>query len=570
MKKQRVVLSFCVFVVSWVLTVGYSIAAGAPAKPLKPTDACAALSGKRIPASEIGLPTGGAVVQSAVLVPAAQPGNVNGEFCRVRGVIRPVDPKAPNIKFQVNLPTAWNKKSVQMGGGGTNGVLVTGEEPLKAQPPGTNPLKLGYVTLGSDGGHDSQVPFDTTFALNEESFINFGYQQIKKTNDVAMLIVKSRYGMLPLRKYFAGGSQGGHEALDAAVRYPEDYDGVVVGYPAYNVTMMHLGSNHFARALYANAGKGWISPNKMKKIFETILADCDELDGAPDRIVSNPGDPACTAKTSHYLKKDDSNPLRCPGGTDQGDACLSDAQIDTVNTLNSRFNLGFTIAGGLSGYAKWPILDGTAFVAENLGAKPTYSNPPAGPDAFQYKPSHGTIRAIITKNLFIDSISDDPVKGFVLKDWANRIIEVSNIMDGSSVDMDSFRDKGGKVLMFHGTNDSSITPYNTYDLFDRMVARYTRERLDTFLLFYKIPGFGHGRGDFNAQTDWLGALDAWVDKGVAPGELTAIDGNTTPATAATNGRTRPVCVYPMWPKYTGPTTKTQAEINDAKNYICTK
>jgi feruloyl esterase len=75
--------------------------------------------------------------------------------------------------------------------------------------------------------------------------------------------------------------------------------------------------------------------------------------------------------------------------------------------------------------------------------------------------------------------------------------------------------------------------------------------------FYHIPGFGHGNGIFNAKFDALGALDAWVDQGVAPGTLTAVDANKG------SGRTRPLCVYPTWPKYSG-----SGNTDDAASFTC--
>ena len=58
--------------------------------------------------------------------PAARVTPANPEFCKVLGQIAPTDPKAPPIKFQVNLPIEWNGRSLQYGGGGFNGVLITG------------------------------------------------------------------------------------------------------------------------------------------------------------------------------------------------------------------------------------------------------------------------------------------------------------------------------------------------------------------------------------------------------------------------------------------------------------
>ena len=135
---------------------------------------CAALTGLEVSAKAFDLPTTGAVVTEAVWVQAT----ANGQ-CRVKGGIRPVDPTAPMIGFQVNLPDNWNSRALQMGGGGLNGSLVTGLTPYRNQPPGQpTPLEQGFVTLGSDGGHQGG---GGSFALNDEALLNYGQQSIKKT-----------------------------------------------------------------------------------------------------------------------------------------------------------------------------------------------------------------------------------------------------------------------------------------------------------------------------------------------------------------------------------------------------
>ena len=123
---------------------------------------CSALNGRTIGAARIGLPSGEAKMASAVMMPSVAAGtNPQGqrtppmpEFCKVLGSIAPIDPAAPPINFQVNLPVNWNGKAVQYGGGGLNGVLITGLAPLRDAPPNVaTPLAQGYVTLGTDSGH---------------------------------------------------------------------------------------------------------------------------------------------------------------------------------------------------------------------------------------------------------------------------------------------------------------------------------------------------------------------------------------------------------------------------------
>jgi len=526
----------------WMVTTaaqGTSTALGARQR-------CLALRDMKIPATSIGLPTNGATIVSATLVTASDAGNSNGEFCKVLGGIHAVDPTAPDIKFEVNLPTRWNNRMLQMGGGGFDGTLVTGLGGASNQiPTSPTPLALGYVTVGSDSGHETAGGFDGRFALNAESFANFGRLQIKKTHDVGMTLVQKRYGTSPRHSYFIGGSQGGHEALIAALFYPADYDGIVAHYPAYDITLMHLAAQYRARALFRSADT-WISPDKMKVITTAVYAACDGLDGATDGIISNVA--GCNrVMTLDVLR----SKLRCPDGRDTDATCLSDGQLATVETFNTPFSLGFPISAGLSAFPKLAILDGATFL-NALGQSPTPSKFPTNQDATQYAEASGTVRYVITRDVTADPLAFDPSK------WATRITEVSEIWDANSVDLSQFMSKGGKVILTVGSIDHTITPYNTVNYYQRLVTRFGQAVADTFVRFYRIAGFAHGNGLFNAKFDSLGALDAWVDGGRAPGTLEAVDINPD-----NHQRRRPICVYPSWPQYKG-----SGDVNAASSFTC--
>ena len=172
----------------------------APPAALMGADAklgCSALA-TAITIEKIGLPTRGATIDSATLMapgalsvaergptPASTITPATPEYCKLLGHIAPLDPAAPAINFQVNLPTAWNGRSVQYGGGGFNGVLISGLGLLPAasydQPA---PLALGFATYGTDSGHQTapgQAP--QAFALNDEALVNFAHASYKKVRD---------------------------------------------------------------------------------------------------------------------------------------------------------------------------------------------------------------------------------------------------------------------------------------------------------------------------------------------------------------------------------------------------
>ncbi|HEX4049715.1 MAG TPA: tannase/feruloyl esterase family alpha/beta hydrolase [Steroidobacteraceae bacterium] len=504
---------------------------------------CTSLEGFMIPAAAIGLPTGGAIVESAVTVTGSRPGNVAGDYCKVTGFIRNATASMAVFEFEVNLPITWNGRALQMGGGGYDGALVDALGPYTLQPRGEDtPLERGYVTLGSNGGHQGGRGFDGRFGLDDEALLNYGKESVKKTHDVAMAIIHRAYGRAPQRFYFIGGSQGGHEALDAAARYPDDYDGVVANFPAYDVTMLHLGSWNVGRALYADGGAGWMDAAHVKLLTDAVMATCDGLDGVKDGIISNVA--ACDA--AFQVKT-----LRCRGAA-AGQNCLSDAQLKAIAAITSDYNPGFSVAG-MDTFPKWALLEGSRFAGpSNFGSVTQPSNPLSGKEPLLYSAGDATIKYIITRDPKFDTLRFDP------KRYQARIARVASIMDVTDQSLERFRAKGGKVIITHGTADELITPYNSIAYYKRQLTDFGQQRLHGFLRFYLIPGFSHGFGAFNAKFDALPALEQWVENGKAPADLVATDGNPDAH------RTRPLCEYPLYPRFTGaPGTE-----NSAGSFTC--
>src|SRR5688572_29616783 len=140
------------------------------AQPAKAAMSCADLASLKIAPSDIGLPTTGATITSAEMqsVPAdpAAPNGAKRDYCKVLGAIAPIDRNAPPINFQVILPAQWNGKAVQYGGGGSNGVLITGMNPLRdARRDTPVPVARGFATWGTDSGHQNdKLPEPRAFA----------------------------------------------------------------------------------------------------------------------------------------------------------------------------------------------------------------------------------------------------------------------------------------------------------------------------------------------------------------------------------------------------------------------
>jgi hypothetical protein len=527
---------------------------------------CGQLAGTKIPSSSIGLPTSGAVVTAASVVAAAGTGpTAIGEYCLVNGKISPVDPSAPDILFRLALPTRWNSKILMFGGGGFNGTIpnVAGNVPVGPADQ-LLPLGRGYATFASDSGHqaNSLGSLDNRFGLNDEAIRNWSGEALKKTRDAAVFLIKARYAVSSIQKaYFAGGSTGGREALQSITRWPNDWDGAIAWYPAWNQASAILGGHRMNRAL-AQPG-AYPSVAKRELLFNAAMEACDGLDGAMDGIIGN--QLRCNAVFDAATASVQGRPLRCQGGVDAGDSCLSDVQIAALKVVNTDTRFHYSLASGedhYPGYNVWGadlgITTRTAPIQRTVTLLALGTSPPTRPmpttAPYISQMTDQWIQHSITRSPGYDSLSLDPENP---GPWAGRISQMSAWVD-TPVDLSAFAARGGKLLLAHGTVDVLVSARATEEYYQRLQAKMGPWAVDAFVRFYEVPGYGHaGSSTFNAAWDSLTALERWVEKGTSPREEVVTD------TAGVPGRTRPLCDFPKWAQYNG-----TGDVNGAASFTC--
>lgn len=561
------------FRVASALAVASVLAAcGGGDDPAVPPDgsaprACADMVGLTIPAAAIGLPTTGGKVTSATVVPLSGTGaRVVPEHCLVGGTIAPVDPAAEAIQFRVALPVAWNRKAMMFGGGGFNGSIpnVVGNVPAG---PADKPLPIGrgYAVFASNGGHQAGAlgSLDGNFLLNEEMLRNWAGEALKKTRDAAMFVIRTHYGVDKVeRAYFAGGSTGGREAVQVATRWPEDWDGIIAWYPAWKQLSAMLAGHRVSRAL-AQPGAYPNTP-KRKLIYDAALEACDGLDGLVDGVISN--QMRCNAIFDPATATLGGTPLRCPDGIDSGDTCLSDAQIGALRAMNASTRFNFTLASGETGYPGYnvwgadlgitsnpsPLQPIITFLNLNTSA-PAHPMPTTAP--YISRQLDAMIRLGVTRDPGFDSLSLDPENP---GPWGPRLSELSALLD-VPVNLDRFAAKGGKLLLAHGLSDVLVSSRGTEEYYQRLQARMGRNAVREFVRYYEAPGYGHALSTaFNVAWDSLTTLEDWVERGVSP--PLQVMGDTASGSVT---RTRPLCEYPLWPRYNG-----TGDVNAAASFTC--
>jgi pimeloyl-ACP methyl ester carboxylesterase len=529
--RSRIIVALALFLAS---TIAYA----APGN-------CKSLRHITIPASAIGLPTTGATITSAS---RHHQGGV--AYCKVMGRIHPIDRRADDIRFELNLPANWNGKALQYGGGTFDGYLSASgglhrtAVGLSSQPP---PLARGYATFGSDSGHhrdyfpfpDAVNALNAKFARNPEMQRNFAGDALKKTHDAAVILITHYYERTPHRMYFIGGSTGGREALRVAQRFPNDYDGVIAAYAAWDQVELDLQFLRTAQALYAHGG--FLGHTQTRLIQHAVLNACDAQDGLRDDIVSDPA--AC-----HF----DPAALRCKDGHHHG--CLSDAQLHTLETYATPMVTATPLSNGVDSIPGYNVLAG----ADLTGATGFLHFPLRNPvflfNSFGYVIGDDVLRNFLTVGHHYNGLHFDiRTQG----QYHDEVLQQAHEIDSTNPNLAAFAAHSGKLILIHGTADNVIPTNSTIDYYNRVRATMGNAATGSFVRLYIIPGLGHGRGIFNAGFDTIGMLDAWADKDIAPKNLIVTDNNS--------GRTRPLCVYPTYPRYDG-----EGSPNVATSFTCSQ
>jgi feruloyl esterase len=483
--------------------------------------------------------------------PAGRITPANPAFCKMLGHIDPTDPNAPPIKFEINLPTEWNGRSLQYGGGGFNGVLITG----LAFPPAhrfdtPSPLAQGFVTYGTDSGHESKPGEPPqVFALNDEAFENFAHKAYKKVHDAAVDVIVRAYGKRPDKMYFMGSSEGGREALTMAQRYPEDFDGILARVPVINwVGLLHASN----RSGLVTMGEAWIRPAQVKLVADAVRAACDKADGSDDALVED----AVGCKASFKPET-----LRCTEGQ-SGDQCLSEQQIVAINTLHAPYKFPLALANGLDDYPGWGVSgeDTPAFGPTGgwsawwLGtAAPAL--PPVPANAIQWVYGSGAIQYVMARDPKLD------VRTYKPEDHKARLLEVSALMDSTNPDLGKFRSHGGRLIILEHMADYAQSPYAGIRYFEKVQATLGKAETAEFARLYTAPGVDHVGSGAPANVDMLGVLVDWVENGKAPGDLEVVE-QKLEAAAFPTVRALPLCQWPTWPHY------KSGDVNVAASFAC--
>ncbi|SMQ72054.1 feruloyl esterase [Devosia lucknowensis] len=480
--------------------------------------------------------------------------------CLVRGHVGErtgVDGNTYRISFELRLPDDWNGRFVHQFNGGNDGAVVPATGNLLNADPADTALSRGYAVVSSDAGHDGAahpeagLASGAKFGFDPEARSDYGYGAVMKLNPVATGIVEDHYGEEIAFSYGVGGSNGGRHAMVQATRSPDAFDGILAGYPGFNLpraAVQHAWDVQSFKAINGDIRKAF-PPEDLTIVGDAIVAACDGLDGLEDGIIADT--PACQATF-------DIATLACEA--DATENCISPAQVEALR----RIHAGPTNSAGEALYTNWawdrglatgdwrfwklesPIQpwDNLPLIA-TMGASSLamiFSNPPvdvAGDPA-------SLEQFLLDYNFDTDATVTATDAAF-----QESPVEFMTPTDMDDPTMAEFREAGGKMIVFHGVSDPVFSVMDTIGWYERLDANSDGNAED-FALLYTVPGMGHGPGSpATDKFDAFTALVDWVENGTAPTHLVAEVTPDNQYIPEMIGITRKLCPHPAIPRFTG-------------------
>jgi len=389
-----------------------------------------------------------------------------------------------HIRVEVWLPTEnWNGDFVGTGNAGAAGMLL----PLVM----AGPLKLGFAVANTDMG-TSEGP-DCGIG-NKAVWKDFGYRATHLMTVTAKEIIESCYGAGPKHSYFNGTSTGGQQALQEAQMYPEDYDGILAGAPAYDRVNLHLA--FLWDWLAVNAGKGGMfTAEDAAAITATILEKCGEEGGrrSGDDFMYHPHKIAMKPEVF-------------------ADSGLSEEQVQAL----------MKIYQGLID----PVTGNRIYESTMM----------PGSEACDMGLVHRCEHPQFEQGLFyifwwVLGKDFDFTEFDFIQDARKLHEELDPYLNATATDLSAFRDMGGKLLLIHGTADP-IIPYTSSIRYFEQVQKEMGD-VDSFFRLFLAPGMAHTLGGPGVQDVVFGlpatpqdskhlgllALKDWVETGNAPDVL---------------------------------------------------
>lgn len=388
-----------------------------------------------------------------------------------------------------------------------------------------NYVNDGYATVGTDTGHQGNELMADWALNNMERQINFGRLAVHLTAVVSKSIMHTYYCANPAYSYFLGCSRGGGQAMVEAQRYPQDFNGVVAGAPAFNWPAIGAKFVQVNQKNYPNPkdlNKPVITNDNLKLLQDYVLRQCDNLDGLNDKIINDPRD--CKFDLSAL-------PL-CPNNQ-ASTSCFTQEQLSAIKAVYSP-----TVIEQKTIYPGFPFgleSESGSWDVWISGTSPYLQKAPS-------------LHYMFGTNMFKYLVYNDPAWDYTQYDFKGFFEETryaSAYLDATQTDYSEFKKGKGKMILYHGWNDPALSAFATIQHYEEVLQKDNDAQ--SYIRLFLLPGVLHCGGGIGPDyVDWVKLIQDWVENDKAPERIVLSKMEKGKAVM-----TRPIYPFPKVTSYNG-------------------
>jgi feruloyl esterase len=364
-----------------------------------------------------------------------------------------------------------------------------------------------------------------------------------------------------------------------AQRFPDDYSGILAGAPAFDRTHLHM-SGSWPYAWTHASTSSLLTVPALSLINAADLAKCGGHDGglAEEGYLTQPA--ACRFDAKTLLCTGASTDVPCTDANAAACTCLAPDQASAMNAIwqGPVDDRGRQLQPGFLRSSETPVPPTAANPFGNLGIVwgESGTEPPFDGLMFWALGPEWS-----WQDLFADTSDPAAMLASEIRAVDNTPVgdmTFEQALNATSADLGRFRANGGKLVLYQGWSDPLIPGYTAINYWQAL-RRADGAGLTDYARLYMAPGMWHcdggpGANVFGGQDqlpppkpgdptdDALAALIAWVENGVAPGQIIATKYvDDVPAQGI--AFQRPLCPYPNHAAYSG-----SGDVNDPASFEC--
>lgn len=356
-------------------------------------------------------------------------------------------------------------------------------------------------------------------------------------------------------------SEGGREGWSQVQRYGSQYDGAIIGAPAFRQAFQQ--TQHLWPQIYETVNNYVPNTCELEKIINDTIAACDPMDGKTDGVVAR----SDLCRANYDASASVGNAYYCAASS------TSNAQVGSSGSSSATpAQNGTVTAQGVAVFKA--MTDGPhdtkgrhLYVGYQPGARDssvaagTYNS-----TSGSYYAAAGGLGAQFVNTFIYETESSElaltGVTGDTLRGWMLTAMQkYSDTLETVWTDLEDAQKAGGKIIHFHGEADASVPTMSSViyrdqvrrEMFPDLSYAEGEAALSEFYKLFLIPGAGHcspnaDNGPF-PQTI-IGSIIEWVEQDVEPKTL-----NATILQGSEIGTQQNICAFPYRPMWNGNATE---------------